>query len=350
LIKDSELSPDFLYKSIIGIQRDTSRQARKEHLTYLFMTFFSRTTSVRHMILAGQYLLSIEHKDRGTVEDVLQSICKDSSVEYSQRADCADLLLKLGSSCSKSLAKSVIKELGTQGTKQIKTLFSNKQNVHDKNVEESVKEFLLKIAALNQPTVAADNDRPMTFEDVSQRFLSLIDDKSRASVQNSMLRIKIDQIIYPGSQTLETIFIKVVDLIERHHDKDLLVQRLTEELIDMDNTCSSGHASRLANVFSGVGDFNMNIGYKKQIQGNISGRLNKLIGEIEDENERTEVLLQMTNSEMEDRITWNKFYRKHIGGIRDELYKEYVDGKYISSHDFEIYFREGIQFFETGST
>jgi len=29
LIKDSELSPDFLYKSIIGIQRDTSRQARK---------------------------------------------------------------------------------------------------------------------------------------------------------------------------------------------------------------------------------------------------------------------------------------------------------------------------------
>lgn len=348
LVKDSGLSPDFLYKCVLGFQRDADRPVVPQYLTYLFLAFFSSTSSVKHKVLSGQYLLSVDHKDRGVVEKELRSIASDVSVDYNHRADCADLLLKLGDSSSKALAKGVIAELGRQGTKEIRTVFSDRQNVHDKNIEESVRQFLLKIAPMKHPTAVSEGDRPETFEDASRKFLSLIDENARSSVQSSMLRIKIDQIIYEGSQTLETIFIKVVSIVCGHADRDLLVQRLTEELVDMDNTCSSGHVSRLANVFSGIGEFNMNIGYKKQIQGNISGRINKLILSIEDEKEREEVLLQMTNHELEDRLSWNKFYLKNIGNLRSELYKEYVDGGYISADEFDLYFREGVQFFETG--
>ena len=47
---------------------------------------------------------------------------------------------------------------------------------------------------------------------------------------------------------------------------------MIEELIDMADTCSSGHISRIINVLSGF-DINgmtigINIGWKKQIQSN----------------------------------------------------------------------------------
>jgi hypothetical protein len=56
--------------------------------------------------------------------------------------------------------------------------------------------------------------------------------------------------------------------------EDYTKKRLLEELIDMYGTCSSGFSSRLVNVISGYGDFNLNISWRDQIIANFTGRLN----------------------------------------------------------------------------
>jgi hypothetical protein len=42
------------------------------------------------------------------------------------------------------------------------------------------------------------------------------------------------------------------------------------------------------------------------------------------------------------------FFRTKLNDIRDELYKEFVGGKYLTDDTFEMYMREAISFFEQG--
>jgi hypothetical protein len=90
--------------------------------------------------------------------------------------------------------------------------------------------------------------------------------------------------------------------------------RLLEELIEMSGTCSSGFASRLVNVISGFGDFNITISWKDQIIANFSGRLNARINNIHnlkmDEKQLKQILLIVAIVQLElHNKTVNKIYK-----------------------------------------
>ena len=63
-----------------------------------------------------------------------------------------------------------------------------------------------------------------------------------------------------------------------------MTSRLLEELEEMSGTCSTGFASRLANVISGFGKFNIRISWEQQIVSNFFGRLNALARKINHKN------------------------------------------------------------------
>jgi hypothetical protein len=56
--------------------------------------------------------------------------------------------------------------------------------------------------------------------------------------------------------------------------KQELYKRMLQELEAMSGTCSSGFASRLVNIISGFGNFNIRISFEDQIISNFIGRLN----------------------------------------------------------------------------
>ena len=157
-------------------------------------------------------------------------------------------------------------------------------------------------------------------------------------------------------------------MIEKHTYKTMLMDRLVEELIDMADTCSTGHCNRLVNVFSGIDGFVMDIGWRNQIESNIAGRLTtrariaidhdarhgaillsaQQIKDIDDEY-RAKILCEMLSEHVDERLTFNQFFREVIGDVRNELREEFVTiGGYISADDFDIYFRQGLVFYETG--
>ena len=341
----SKLAEDYKYKTILSIQRATN--IYKGYIDYMYITFFRHAEIASYKILSSQYLLQ-QNIDKIFVQQTLLSLAENIQNKYNERADAIDTLLHLGDEPSKNKAKTILSTLCFEKDLKKTTVYNNKQNVHEEPIENSVKEFLLELAGETTPTVNRQGiDYELTYDEIYEEVIQLMKNSSKhQEVNNSLLRIKIDQLVYPGSQTLSMIFIKVYDRIRKHRNKDLLLQRLVEELIDMDSTCSSGHASRLVNVFSGVDNFNMNIGFKKQIQGNVFGRLNKFIQEIDDDVVRDKILEQMTHDELESRLQWITFFREHIPQIKDELRHEYVTGGYLKAEEFELYLRDAVMQFE----
>jgi len=369
-LNDSSLSTPFIYKTIISIQRDEDRKVQKNYLDCLYMEFFNSQIDPNHLILSAQYLLQWK-LNVSEVESKLLSIAQSLDTTYNTRADSADLLIKMGSSSIREAASKIISELG-RDMSSAPTLATNKQNVH--LMDESVNKFLLILGGTKLDVITKDSEaeRVIIFSDVIEIIKALPKYSNNSDeINSSLLRIKIDQLIYPGSQTLATIFIKIFQMIQKHSYKDMLMDRLIEELIEAANTCSSGHVSRLVNIFSGIDGFVMDIGFRNQIESNIAGRLNAKIktaidtqtrdnisktGRIPDIEElniidveyRNKISCEMINNQPEDRLSFNQFFRENIGYIRDEMYNEFVGGGHVTSDDFEMYIRQGLIFYETG--
>ena len=175
------------------------------------------------------------------------------------------------------------------------------------------------------------------------------------------------------------ILLKVWTYLTSHESENAMKQRLLEELVEMSGTCSSGFASRLINVISGFGDFNLRISWRDQIIANFTGRLNARAKDIANEEKRNmnakmynfeceleegekrnkklqkllddfqeKVLVEMivNSNDYASRINFLKFFRKNMLGIRQELYLEFEN--HIPDTDFDLYFRSAISTYETG--
>ena len=320
-----------------------------------YLTFFrDNNTYTVYKILSAQYILQKMSLNIKEVEDTIKSFCLDNTLDYNLRADSADLLLRLGSEESKLVGRDIITLLG-RNPDGISTVYNNRQNVHDDNIEKSIKKFILYLSSIRTET---RNGEFITFEDCVGEIDEIINKVEelqikKDTINGSLLRISIDQTIYEGGQTLKSIFTKVWRLILSHSFSEILKGRMIEELIDMGNTCSSGHLSRIVNVLCGFEiegqTFNIDIGWKKQIQSNLIARLTKCIKDIQDEDTRDTILDEMgTSGDIITKKNLSKFFRDNLLPIRDELYKEFVDGKYITSDEFEEHFRSAIEFFEEG--
>jgi hypothetical protein len=380
-IKDSKAPVPFIYKTIASIHResvaervegdDPPRRASKEWIAHLYLTFFRLTSDERHRILSAQYLL-LNGLEVEEVERALLLIAKNESLEHVIRADAADVLLKAGRESVRAEAGGVITELG-RNLSALPSISSNRENVH--LVDESVKEFLLVLGSFPLVTVQKDGiERSRSFDDIVQIIQSMpLYEPNKEKINSSLLRIRLDQLVYPGSQLLSGIFLRIFQCVEKHPDCGLLMQRLIDELIDMADTCSTGHANRLVNTFSGVGmnGLFLRIPWKDQIESNIAGRLTakarvaidtdaraefakkNIVPSVEelsiiDENFREKVLNEMTNREVENRLNWNRFLRDVMDSLREEMRKEFVEEGHITAQEFDLFFRDGMLFYETG--
>lgn len=377
IITNEKLECEFRYKTIVGIQKDSSRKFKPQYLNDVYFSFFQHgKTYIRYKILSAQYLLQLPRKDNvfenesvdkviEIVEKTCTSFAEDNILDYNLRADAADLLVRLGSPKTKEIGKEIINLLGRTHN-GISTIYNNQQNVHDDDIDDSIKKFILYLASLrseinNEGIFLTFNDAQREIEELVKTYkyqdnLDNHEDKKSVidCVKSSLLRISLDQTIYGGGQTLQSIFNKIWRLILSHEHKDLLKIRMLEELIDMADTCSSGHVSRVVNVLCGFEidgkTFSIEIGWKKQIRANLIARLTKRIKDHPEDEIRDLILEEMsTSGDMTSKPELSTFFRNNLLPIRDELFNEFVGGNYVSDDEFEEYFRSAITFFEEGS-
>lgn len=415
IINDESSNCDFRYKTILSLETKVKRYNNriknvdffiKEALTSFFRKEFNL---LMYRLLACQYLLQnfkdLTKDEIQEIEILLFSFATNELNEYNLRADAADVLLSLGNEEMKTQAKQIIKQLGSMFETQ-RTIFDNAQNVHVKEIEDSVKEIVnLIITYPNTIIINEKEEIVLTVDyienDIKEKFFPILKEDQKEKILFSLNRIKIDRVLY-SSLTLSNIFIKLYSYIIWHVSfTNEMLKRLIEELEDMSGTCSSGFLSRLMNVLSGFGEVSLRISFDDQIVSNFTGRLNAYARRIpektslfyvdenlynkildlylyeidykgefqsleekrkhylrdkdyEEEKESqiddffNKVLSEMTiiSSNYKKRQNFLLFFQTYLSTIREELLEEFKS--HVSTFEFDLMFRKAISIYEEG--
>ena len=319
--------------------------------------FFCDQNDIRSRILSAQHLLSmscIGDLEKKEIKDVLFKISESSIYEENVKADAADVLLRLGVKEERLMAAKIIQDIGRAGINiknkdllaRIMTIYNNSQNIHDETISSYISHFIEKMCK----DMAFHQTQDDTYKNVVKEVSAMIaeknlDPKSKFLINRSLHRIELDTATFTTYQvSIATIFSFVWKKIQTFpKERIMLCDRLIQELIDMGDTCSSGHVGRFVNVLSGV-DGDITISFEEQINANVAGRLNAKIRDTKDEKKRTSI----TNGMLEDADPEDiKIYAEFITDTQKELYKtlyeEFVGENYLSQEEFEKYFERGIK-------
>lgn len=365
IIEDISIESNFRYKIIAGFISNKGvvsyLNASKikvpydeEYVYSLQMSFFQDVRNgVRERILSGQHLLQmgcVSDDEKIDVGTKLLSIASNATLDENVRADAADVMIRLGRTNEVTAAREIIINMGHSAVHiknenfldRVKTLYNNSQNMHDESIDIGgiTEKFIEKMLS--------GDTRLIPFEDAENEVTNIVrskrlEKKNNFLVYRSLNRISIDTATFTTKKaTLAEIFIHVWLRIKTYSGdvRTTLEDRLIEELIDMGDTCSTGHSGRFINVLSTVDpDLNIKISYEAQIIANVAGRMNACIRDIPDHNVKSSVSMGMfPGASEEDVAVCKNFMSVTLKKICDEMYKEFVGGKYLSEKEFFQYF------------
>ena len=384
VINNQEIECDYRYKTVISLESKNKIPNKNYFLkSSLFEFIHNSKNMTQYRILCGQYLLQkieLQDKERTNVQFILFNFMNDTELDYDIRADATDVLLHLGDEEHRKLAQNMIITLGG-GT--LKTVFDNKQNVHHYSIEESANLILEHIHTLKL-------NEKSTFKNAQDELVNIVVSKFKKELELkvdnyvsntrynvrftpelkhdageiierfnvdtyeplrlALNRITLDRAVYGKfNSNLSTIFMYIWNYIlnQSKDIQDELKGRMIEELVDSAKKCATGYVYRLVNVLSGYTEYNIKISWEDQIVANLSGRLNKRIRDIEDEELRGDIMSELTmigDENLQNRFKFLAFFRSVIPKLRQEMWEEFKD--YITDPDFDLYFRKAISKYE----
>lgn len=344
-------------QSIDIVYRYRIIQSLEQHFKDNIFLFYARNACNQFILntlntytyraIACQYMFEKCNPDEETkkrMETFLLEIAEDATLSEDTRADACDIILQNGSDESRVCARNALLVLAG-GDKLSRNIFKNSQNVHIRSIEESVEKIVDKLCAYHPR-----NGKVYDFETTKEKLLAnrKYTKEEKDAIDGSLLRIMIDRAVYGHSNmTLETILSKMWTYIQDSDHKDELEKRLIEELVESNNKCSSGYASRIVNTLAGFDEeMSISISFEDQIVANLEGRLNACIRNIKNEDDMADILEQMTipGIMFELRGKFLKFFREHISKIREEMYDEFRH--FMTDLDYDFYFRKAIIHYE----
>ena len=352
IILDQSIEALYRYRTIQSLERHFS----KEKTSFLFYTldscmrFLEDEPLFMYRVLVCQYLLEKCEPNKTTIETIetfLLKTVEDVSLSEDLRADACDILLQYGTEDARINARNALFVLGG-GNRTKNNIFTNKQNVHVRAIEESVQKIIGKLSTYH-PRKGKVYDFETSKNEIVERVNSYKNKEFfEKEIEGALIRISIDRAVYGNSNmTLSTILSKIWTYIQDSEYVEDLEGRLIEELVESDNKCSSGYASRLVNTLSGYDEeMSISISFEDQITANVEGRLNACIKEIKDEDMVENILNEMSIPviHFELRKNFLTFFRENISKIREELYDEFHT--FMTDIDYDFYFRKAIIHYE----
>lgn len=329
-----------------------------ENFVYGLQTnfFYNEKNGLRERILSGQHLWQmncVDKEEKHSIMEKLLEIARDEDLEINIRADAADVVWRVSTNkIQKKEAHQIIVDLGfdsvdSQNSKDLmgkaRTVYNYGQNVHNEEISKHVEKFITKM--VNETT-----DQLKTFEEIHKEVQQIIrmaklEPEKRFAANKALNRINIDTAKFTAFRiTISDILVHVWMRIEKFKpsERGELKKRILDELSEMNDTCSSGHAARLINVLSAFDD-TLKISWEDQIKANMTGRMNAQIRDEKDEEIKAQVALGMTkDADKEDRQAYIEYIKTHIPKLKNQLEKEFVDEGYVNSKEFEKSFELGV--------
>ena len=317
-------------------------------LQYVFC--FDKNNTKRARIISAQHLLQmdqpevISNEKHLKVEEFVLSVALNDR-DYNTRADAADIILRLGTPENRVLVKTVIQELGllrhrdglTPGLPKV--VYENAQNVHTEAVDLAHKEVLGKLVNLTTGDELYENSNIEIINKVNANPKI----KEKGKIFSSLSRIDLDTSVFGYNENkeerfnLKEILARIWEYMNLQTPAEFkfLFQRLLDELIDMNQTCASGHTTRLLNILPFIVQ---KISWLDQIRGNVKGRIMSYSRDDPDIEDLVSIGIVSSHSSEEYRL-YIEWLADAIEDIKDELYPEYVVTGLIETEKYDEYFK-----------
>lgn len=374
-VEDTTTNSESRYKIICSFIPNTGIRSKynftklripcdKEFVIGLQLSFFNNDNNdIRFRTLSGQYLLQNyipkPNETRLNISTTLINISKDVIYDENTRAEAADIILRLGTNEEKLEARKIITLMGysSDGKKRKllfgpKTIYDNSQTSHDLTIDAYTQNFIENM--IENSTIKQNLlDYDKVVESVSNLIRETV--KSQAFKNNAyraLQRIEIDTSTFSkygvtNAEILVNIWSRINSDEFDENTQELLKKRLTEEIVEMDNLCPSGYASRFVNIFSSIIKFynSLKISWFDQIKANISGRINASIRDCENEELRETLILGMMNDAQSiDKDVYISFIKNSFELLYLEMKQEFlgVDNQenIITESEFDTHFKK----------
>ena len=297
-----------------------------DHVVYtLHPTFMSRCIGTNlpfelTMLVCKAIFISypFDSDERIEVLEYILNIADDKNESVKARADCADLLFTFGEGDEIFFGKKIINSLGDlYEQNKIKTIWTNAQNVHNETIQDSI---LKIVKTLKRKSIQTSSNLKIEITKIQEILLN-IQPTCEEKITNFCYRIAVDPSRYENL-TLLDVFILIWDVIISSLHKVELTERLIEEIVDMDDTCSTGYLTRLVNVITGYveeEDLILRLSPKDELRSATFARIMAKIRGLPDQ-VRNDILEEL-GSESKEKQMFDEFME--LNSPFDELLEEY---------------------------
>jgi hypothetical protein len=218
-------------------------------------------------------------------------------------------------------------------TKRKATIYNDSQNVHNHEINNSV------IASSKNLILSDESDTNINIHQELERVCPDYYNQHREKIDETITRLENDVTKFKDGIKIHMVYEKILSIIFKSKHKDELIKRLAEELVDMNQLCSTGHLSRLINVLQGFEDipdqFKIKINPKDEIYANISTFITT---EIQTSEDPDSLLMDMVSH---DKKLFFPFLI-HIMKLKyQELLKQYQN--VIDENKLQEYIQEAIK-------
>ena len=275
------------------------------------------------------------------LKNISTNIANNPQILNNELANFIDLLLNCGDLELENIGNNLLQilrdreytaNIQTRSTIKIKNIYSDGQNVHNSDINNSVLEALDKLCQdyhKEEYKYKILTESPI---DVLENIKNYINDlyskdKNINKINNSINRISTDLAIFSKQKLrlrdiMQKVWNRIMNVMNEEISKEAIA-RLTQELIEMDGLCSTGHMSRIINVLSGFSEDNggmivVKISFDSQIKSNILARINFKIKNMVNEDEKDKILESMIETEQSKR----DYYVNYVKSIKNEIFVE----------------------------
>ena len=210
-----------------------------------------------------------------------------------------------------------------------RSIYDDSQNVHNTTINQSTLNTASELINRYDP-----QNRRVDFVYYKTKSLEELPPEQIEKVEKSIHRINTDTSTFGKGFTLYIIYQSLLNLIERHSQKNDLNERLLDELIDMSGKCSTGHLSRLINVLQGF-ETDLQVKVKININDEIYAKIKHLIEQAVINDEKMDDIMEDMLSE--NKTIYINFVKKVINDNIFEIVKEYDN---VNTNDITGYKNE----------
>ncbi len=324
----------------------------------LFERYFTNDIfNVHYKLFSAQFLIQTSEYEKGSEKrkELLEKIYliglseNNEKIVQGMKGDCGDFLINWSEEEEYiTKGRDIINKIKFENVPLgLQNVYSNKENVHEDNFIRAINDFILNRVMPNADKLPV-YDNTNTLKDISEHIYKIKHSSAKYKALDSFDRIKSDMTKFTFHKVLSVdVLCYLWNYIrsEKHSkaQRKEWLQRFMQEMVEMYDTCTSGHVSRIINVISKE-EKTLTITFTQQIIANVQGRIKSRLKDVDDADaQENYIMALMDTAEPELKQQLHDWVLSFKTELYEELKIEFVGEGHVEKEEFDSAFDQGLK-------